>query len=241
MVDFAIHVDGTAHNPHLHVLLTTRVIDHDGFGGKIRAADGRQFVENARALWARLANEAMAKAGVDSSIDPRSHAKAGVDRTPTKHRGPNAVERRFKRDAMALSRLLKPKFQEDGEAGRALEAWPASQAQVRMTDDASLPVPSPGGGLISQMELEQAQKRMLDQMESRRTQATPASARRWGEGSTLESRATRETPLASRRWGRGGGAGEGSPDHEPAEAPPGRRWGRHEELNEKPDRETTRD
>ncbi|WP_234710710.1 MobA/MobL family protein [Sinorhizobium arboris] len=53
-VDLAIHEDGTRHNPHVHLLMTTRVITADGFGPKIRSADGRQFVADARSLWERV-------------------------------------------------------------------------------------------------------------------------------------------------------------------------------------------
>lgn len=61
VADFAIHDDGTRHNPHVHILLTTRVVGVEGFGPKIRSADGRQFVTEARALWERIANEVLRK------------------------------------------------------------------------------------------------------------------------------------------------------------------------------------
>lgn len=35
VADFAIHDDGSGHNPHVHLLLATREITPDGFGGKL--------------------------------------------------------------------------------------------------------------------------------------------------------------------------------------------------------------
>ncbi len=97
VADFAIHDDGTQHNPHVHILLTTRVITPQGFGPKIRSADGRQFVAEARATWEQIANAALNKAGVAVTIDSRSYAKRKLDRTPGQHRGPAPQERRARR------------------------------------------------------------------------------------------------------------------------------------------------
>ncbi len=97
VVDFAIHEDGTGHNPHVHLLMTTRAVGADGFGNKLREADGKAFVSGARTAWERIANAALAKAGVATSIDSRSLAAQGIDRTPTVHRGVNRAERLARR------------------------------------------------------------------------------------------------------------------------------------------------
>lgn len=105
VVDLAIHDDGTARNPHAHFLLTTRVLSAEGFGGKIREADGLKFVTEARAKWAALVNDALAGAGVGGSVDPRSHRAAGIETRPGEHRGPNRAERRAWREAMDKNQL----------------------------------------------------------------------------------------------------------------------------------------
>lgn len=97
VVDLAIHDDGSGHNPHVHMLMTTRSVVGDGFGLKIRAADEFSFVKEARASWATIANEALAAAGISAAIDPRSHRVRNIESEPTKHRGPNPEERRAKR------------------------------------------------------------------------------------------------------------------------------------------------
>jgi len=105
VADLAIHDDGTAHNPHLHLLLTTRALGADGFGGKLREADGLKFVTDARKAWAGLANAALAAAGLSGEIDARSHAAAGIRRPPGIHKGPDRQERRHRREAMDEERI----------------------------------------------------------------------------------------------------------------------------------------
>jgi hypothetical protein len=97
IVDLAIHEDGSGNNPHVHLMLTTRIVDADGFKLKLREADGVAFVNEARATWATIANAALGKAGAGVEIDARSHAARGIDTKPTVHRGPNPGERRARR------------------------------------------------------------------------------------------------------------------------------------------------
>lgn len=141
VADFAIHDDGTQHNPHVHILLTTRVVSAEGFGPKIRSADGRQFVSDARALWERIANDALRAAGVAGAIDSRSYAKRKLDREPGQHRGPNPEERRARR-------------QRQREREQTMQRDPV--------DD--YPVPDPDGSPIAPSELHAAERRMLDEV-----------------------------------------------------------------------------
>lgn len=107
VVDLAIHDDGEAHNPHAHLLLTTRMITSAGFGPKLREADGKKFVLDARKSWAALANVTFAKAGSGLTIDHRSHAEAGVEDVPTRHRGADSSERKARRNRMGDERILR--------------------------------------------------------------------------------------------------------------------------------------
>jgi hypothetical protein len=142
VVDLAIHDDGTQHNPHVHLLMTTRVVTAEGFGPKIRSADGRQFVTEARSLWARVANDALRTAGISVTIDSRSYAKRSLEQKPGRHRGPDPEERRARRARARKEReLMRP-----GEA------------------DNDFPVPDPDGAPIHPRELEAAEGRMLDDM-----------------------------------------------------------------------------
>lgn len=142
VADFAIHDDGTQHNPHVHILLTTRVITPEGFGPKIRSADGRQFISEARLTWERIANAALKTAGVAAAIDSRSYAKRKLDRTPGQHRGPDKEERRARRQRQR-----------------------ERQKMVPTHDDRDLPVPDPDGNPIHPRELAAAEARMLREVE----------------------------------------------------------------------------
>lgn len=142
VADFAIHDDGTQHNPHVHILLATRVITSEGFGPKIRSADGRQFISEARVAWERIANAALSKAGVTATIDSRSYAKRKLDRTPGQHRGPDPQERRARRQRQRERERMMPNH-----------------------DDRDLPVPDPDGSPIHPRELATAEGRMLSEFE----------------------------------------------------------------------------
>ncbi len=141
VVDMAIHDDGARRNPHVHLLMTTRLVGPDGFGLKIRSADGKQFVTEARKLWERIANDALGKAGLAVAIDSRSYAKRKLDRLPGRHRGPNPEERRARRVDAQREREMAP---------REL--------------DEDLPVPDPDGSPIHPEQLEAAEGRMLEEM-----------------------------------------------------------------------------
>lgn len=97
VVDVAIHDDGTNHNPHVHFLLTTQEILPDGFGKKLAFIDSKKFLHDIRERWADESNAALRASGSGQVVDHRSFKKQSVDRVPTRHRGPNPVERSYRR------------------------------------------------------------------------------------------------------------------------------------------------
>ena len=98
VADMAIHEDGTDHNPHVHIMLTTRQIEGDGFGAKITELEQKQFIKNVRKAWADITNTYLEKAGSALRVDHRSYKARGIEAVPTVHRGPDAMERREKRE-----------------------------------------------------------------------------------------------------------------------------------------------
>ncbi|MGR6431023.1 MobA/MobL family protein [Rhizobium sp. PAMB 3174] len=98
VADIAVHDDGTGGNPHVHVLLTTRLFSGDGFGDKITALEQRAFVKSVRKRWADLTNHILEETGSALRVDHRSYKARGIGAEPTRHRGPNAIERRRKRE-----------------------------------------------------------------------------------------------------------------------------------------------
>lgn len=107
-VDVCIHAPdkgGDERNYHVHILATTRTINADGTLGvksvielanKDRQKAGipgtsQGDIADIRREWAELANAALERAGISARIDHRSYASQGVDLTPTKHIGSDAV------------------------------------------------------------------------------------------------------------------------------------------------------
>ena len=106
----AIHtpktLDGAADNPHVHLMLSERVIDErtrqipaEGFFKRNGATKDRGWNDQAkvaelRELWEGLANEALARAGQQARIDRRSLKAQGIDRPAEPKLGHGAQEMR---------------------------------------------------------------------------------------------------------------------------------------------------
>jgi Ti-type conjugative transfer relaxase TraA len=86
VADIAIHRDNPE-NQHAHIMLTTRRIGPDGFGEKERDWNDRGLLIQWREEWARSANLALAREGVDIRIDHRSLAEQAIDLEPTRKLG----------------------------------------------------------------------------------------------------------------------------------------------------------
>ena len=103
-VDICIHNDPDNHNPHAHILTTTREVENGNalgnkssreWNGKKRSEAGlpnrKQDLEIIREAWEQHVNRALERAGHDERIDHRSLKDQGIDREPTKHLGPKAT------------------------------------------------------------------------------------------------------------------------------------------------------
>lgn len=84
-------------NPHVHVLLTDRPVDSDGFCAKKnrdwnKVAQLKQW----RALWAEMQNRAFQEKGLDIRVSQESLEVQGIDREPTQPlgRAATALERK---------------------------------------------------------------------------------------------------------------------------------------------------
>lgn len=99
VADVSFHnFDGVgSHNPHVHVLLTTRRLEGDGFASKKedawrpkiardpktkRSIVDPDFLKEERGTWERYCNDALRQAGQDQRVDCRSLKDRGIDRTP---------------------------------------------------------------------------------------------------------------------------------------------------------------
>lgn len=89
--DICIHnkEDG---NPHAHILLTTRSVEHYGFNKKKnRDWDRRENVSIWRKNWADMQNRELEKRGVVARVNHQSYKMRNIDREPTKHLGHRAA------------------------------------------------------------------------------------------------------------------------------------------------------
>jgi len=106
-VDFAIHAPHRSsddRNFHAHILMTTRVLNEQGFGEKSifekeskwliqnNLPTGRMQIQAVREKWADFANAYLLEKGLDINIDHRSFANRGIELAPTQHMGVHATQ-----------------------------------------------------------------------------------------------------------------------------------------------------
>lgn len=105
---YAIH-EGKVRNPHCHLMLNERINDgiertaetwfkrynakkpHRGGAQKTASLKPKNWLEQTRAVWSELANDALARHGHDQRIDHRTLAEQGAERLPQVHIGANVA------------------------------------------------------------------------------------------------------------------------------------------------------
>lgn len=141
IADVAIHRpggEGDDRNHHAHILLTMREIGPDGFGPKVREWNNRGNVERWREAWEHTTNRYLERHGHEERIDRRTLEAQGIERDPTKHRGPHvdAMERK----GLRTDRLHGQQSREEhrdlpGEvAGQTLSAADMKELQALRVD-----------------------------------------------------------------------------------------------------------
>jgi hypothetical protein len=105
------HDDLTPHNPHVHILLTTRTIGIDGFS-KIKNRDWnkRDYIISIRKEWEVHQNLVFKRKGLTQRISCESYKKLGLKKEPTHHLGySNANMERIgiKTDIGEINRAIK--------------------------------------------------------------------------------------------------------------------------------------
>ena len=91
IADIGYH-DFNSHNPHVHIMLTMREVDAEGFGKKRREWNKRQLLERQRKAWEEYANRALERAGFEERIDRRTLKEQGIEREPQVHLGAQVLE-----------------------------------------------------------------------------------------------------------------------------------------------------
>lgn len=100
VADVAIHAPGKGgdeRNTHAHFLVTMRQVDGRGFAAnKDRTQNEKTTLQTWRENWAKLGNRHLERAGHAGTLDHRSYADQGIDRTGGEHIGKSVrnMERR---------------------------------------------------------------------------------------------------------------------------------------------------
>lgn len=144
VADIALHApgrDGDDRNYHAHILLTTREIDPEGFTTKNRDWNKVELLEGWREAWARDANLALERAGIEERIDHRT-LEAQRDEAlelaaEARERGDEAEELRETVRAVSLDREPLPQLsagawqlKERGIEVAAVQVWREVKAQA---------------------------------------------------------------------------------------------------------------
>jgi len=109
VADFSIHRDNPE-NPHAHITLTTREVTEDGFGGKVREWNSKEWLKGWRESWEHCANRQLAREGHEQRIDHRSYADRGIQLEPTRKIG--ASENNLQNDGREI---VKERMEEQRE------------------------------------------------------------------------------------------------------------------------------
>ena len=89
-VHWDIGADGLA-KPHAHVMLTSRSVDGEGFGPKVRDWNAASLLEHWREAWGEHLNRRLAELDIDARVDHRSLEAQGIDLEPQNKIGPAAA------------------------------------------------------------------------------------------------------------------------------------------------------
>ena len=123
-------VHARQNNPHAHIILTTHMIDENGFcKTKNRDWDIRSNATLWRESWANIQNREFERKGLEARVSHKSYAEQGVNRIPTKHIGPTvmAIEQRGVRTDRGdmyrevIARNIEMEWMREHERSRAFE------------------------------------------------------------------------------------------------------------------------
>lgn len=145
IADIAIHApgkDGDQRNHHAHIMLTTRVVTADGFGGKERAWNDRGLLVEWREAWADHANAYLREIGAGeidhrSLDDQRDEKLAQRDAAERAGDGERAAELGIEAEALNREPLPDMGWKAWGMMKRGIEtgaseAWREVKAQTAM-------------------------------------------------------------------------------------------------------------
>lgn len=125
VADIALHHNEQDHNPHAHIMLTTRELHADGFGRKAREWNNKARLKSWREGCARSQNRYLERGRHETRADHRSYKERGIELDPGFHVGPKGwhigqkverIRRQGVRNAQRPHRGdFEPSFKEEAE------------------------------------------------------------------------------------------------------------------------------
>ena len=114
LVQWAIHQPehGDGSNYHVHLLISTRGLDAEGFKLTKTAEQQARFLgqsdyaKQLRSSWEAMVNRHLQRHGHEARIDMRSHKEAGRDREPMLHIGPEGANSAERQRRIELNRAI---------------------------------------------------------------------------------------------------------------------------------------
>ena len=114
VVDWVIHDTGDD-NPHAHLMLPTRFLDVDAWGGKDRRLHDRAEIRAIRKTWERHANLILQREGLRDRVDMRSLKERGIMLEP-EHYNANIAKHAEKAGITAKEKLRCEEIREKNQA-----------------------------------------------------------------------------------------------------------------------------
>lgn len=110
------------HQPHLHILASTREVTADGWGKKVRAWDHKDLVIEARQVWEDALNKALEASRSPERVSRLSRAARGLEGPPEGKVGPRIhhAAQRGQAWAIALEDRLRNRLKETPHAARPI-------------------------------------------------------------------------------------------------------------------------
>ena len=114
VVDWVLHDKGDG-NPHVHLMVPTRFLDVDAWGGKDRRLTRGKAITEVRRTWERHANLMLEREGLRERVDMRSLKEQGIKLLP-EHYSTHIAEHAETAGATATAKLNAEKHRQKNQA-----------------------------------------------------------------------------------------------------------------------------
>jgi hypothetical protein len=114
----------------IDLALTMREITPEGFGAKVREWNDRGEVEKWREAWERTTNRYLERHGHEARIDRRTLEAQGIEREPTKHRGPHVDAMQRKGMETERGNAYRDTVERNGTVGELKSQLQAVERQI---------------------------------------------------------------------------------------------------------------